>query len=105
MKQLCTQDPACNGCRKLDQKDFDHLCGMLKKCEYGSFLDEDIQKVKSRLVVCFRDKARNQFSLMVRNEDGSDGDTHRSVIGLVRQLQAEAIADIGHDRVATTPPR
>lgn len=105
MKQLCIPGSACNCCRKFDQKDFDDLCSTLNTCEYGSFQDEEIQEIKSRLIVCCKDEARHEFSLILRNEDGSDGEKHRSVIALVRQLQAEAKAKIGQDRVATTPPR
>lgn len=79
------------------------MCTKLRDSQYGSFQDEEIQKIKARLAVCYNDRARHEFSLMVRNEDGSDGQLHRSVIGLVRQLQAEATAKNG--RVATTPPR
>lgn len=82
------------------------MCTKLKDSQYGSFQNEEIQKIKSRLAVCYNDRARHEISLMVRNDDGSDGEQHRSVKSLVKQLQAEATAKKGQDdKVATTPPR
>ena len=39
---------------------------------------------------------------MVTNDDGTDGPKHRSVIGLVKQLQAEAAAKDDQDRLMNT---
>lgn len=89
----------------LVQKDVEAVCTKLKDSQYGSFQDKEIQKLKSRLAVCYNDRARHEFSIMIRNEDGSDGVYHRSVKSLVRQLQAETTAKNGQDRVVTTPPR
>ena len=56
------------------------MCDMLKKGKYGTFQDEQLQELRSRLLVCKNDRACHQWCLMVKNDYGSDGVEHRSIL-------------------------
>ena len=91
--------------RRLCPEDVENLCSRLRERQYGSFEDEQIQNLRSRLVVCFNDRTGHQFCIRLRNDDGTDGVEHRSIRKLVKQLQAEAEVEAGQNMLATSPPR